>query len=288
MTRRFGLSAAVLLAAASLSSVFIYAVQAQTTGAAQSAATPRLSDGKPDLSGIWGNVGGGGGGAADKPDESGNLTVLTKGRPCHPSQAQCEPGINFERDAGVRQRMMANLPLYKPEFWEKVQYLDQHGNAEDPEFKCRPAGVPRMGPPNKIVQTLNELVFLYQNHNTFRVIRYGEHDPIYSVDQTWMGDPVARWDGDTLVIDSIGFTDESWLGWPGWFHSNNMHVIERMRRDGNTLTWQATVDDPDVLIKPWITDTRTLRLNPNPTAFLIEDLPCEERDFEHIVTKERG
>ena len=65
-----------------------------------------------------------------------------------------------------------------------------------------------------------------------------------------------------------------------------MHVVERMHRDGGTLTWQATVEDPDVLIKPWTMNARTLRLNPDPKAVLAESLPCVERDLSHLVTKE--
>jgi hypothetical protein len=59
-----------------------------------------------------------------------------------------------------------------------------------------------------------------------------------------------------------------WLAWAGWFHSNNMHVVERYTRTGKTLTWQATVEDPDVLIEPWTMDARTIQLNPNPKATL--------------------
>jgi hypothetical protein len=265
--------------------------QGRAGGAAQqNAPTPRTPDGHPDLSGMWG--GGGGGGGGDKPDEKGNLTVLFKQRPCSEQQkdlGNCAQAVNFERDSGVEQRMDP-IPMYKPEFWERVQYLDREGIKEDPTFHCKPAGVPRMGPPAKIVQTGTELIFLYQQANTFRVIPIDgrPHDPIKSQDTTWYGDAVGKWDGDTMVIDIVGFNDESWLGWPGWLHSNNMHVIEKYTRNGNTLTWQATVEDPDVLLAPFVTEPRTLRLNPNPKATLIEDLPCEERDSQHIVTHERG
>jgi hypothetical protein len=265
--------------------------QRRAGGAAQqNASTPRTPDGHPDLSGMWG--GGGGGGGGDKPDEKGNLTVLFKQRPCSEQQkdlGNCAQAVNFERDSGVEQRMDP-IPMYKPEFWDRVQYLDREGIKEDPTFHCKPAGVPRMGPPAKIVQTGTELIFLYQQGNTFRVIPIDgrPHDPIKSQDTTWYGDAVGKWEGDTMVIDIVGFNDESWLGWPGWLHSNNMHVIERYTRNGNTLTWQATVEDPDVLLAPFVTEARTLRLNPNPKATLIEDLPCEERDSQHIVTHERG
>jgi hypothetical protein len=171
-----------------------------------------------------------------------------------------------------------------------VQYLDREGIKEDPAFHCKPAGVPRMGPPAKIVQTPAELIFLYQQANTFRVIPIDgrPHDPIKSQDTTWYGDAVGKWEGETLVIDIVGFNDESWLGWPGWLHSNNMHVIERYTRTGNALRWEAIVEDPDTLLEPFRMDARTLRLNPDPKASFIEDLPCEERDAQHIVTHERG
>ena len=266
---------------------------ARVGGAAQqqNVPTPRTADGHPDLSGMWGG-GGGGGGGGDKPDEKGNLTVLFRQRPCSQQQkdlGNCEQAVNFERDSGVEQRMDP-IPMYKAEFWERVQYLDREGIKEDPTFHCKPAGVPRMGPPAKIVQTATELIFLYQQGNVFRVIPIDgrPHDPIKSQDTTWYGDAVGKWEGDTMVIDIVGFNDESWLGWPGWLHSNNMHVVERYTRNGNTLTWQSTVEDPDVLLAPFVTQPRTLRLNPNPKATLIEDLPCEERDSQHIVTHERG
>ena len=261
----------------------------QKPGAPADSATPRMPDGHPDLSGVWGGRGGGGG---PKPDEKGNLAVRTRQRPCSRAQianGTCEPAVNFERDSGLQQRL-EKAPLYKPGFWDQVQQLDRDGSGLDPIFLCKPAGVPRMGIPNKIVQTATELIMLYQSGNTFRVVPIDgrDHDPIRSQDTTWYGDAVGKWEGDTLVIDIVGFNDESWLGFPGWFHSNNMHVIERYTRKGDTLTWQATVEDPEVLMEPFVMDPRTVKRNPNQKLQLTEDLPCEERDLEHIVTKERG
>ena len=140
------------------------------------------------------------------------------------------------------------------------------------------------------MQTANEIIFLYQTHNTFRVIPIDgrAHDPIRSQDLTYYGDSVGTWDGDTLVIDSVGFTDESWLAWPGYFHTNNMRIVERLRREGNALIWQATVHDPEVLMEPWTMNPVRRTLNPDPKAMLVEDLPCEDRDAEHIATRERG
>ena len=170
-----------------------------------------------------------------------------------------------------------------------MQYLDREGIKEDPAFRCKPNGVPRMGPPQKIVQTPTELILLYQNGNTFRVVPIDgrPHDPIKSQDTTWYGDAIGKWDGDTMVIDVVGFNDESWLGWPGWMHSNNMHVIERFTRNGNTLRWEATVEDPDVLVQPWVMNPHDMTLNTAPNATIPEGLPCADYDSAVVVDKIR-
>ena len=88
-------------------------------------------------------------------------------------------------------------------------------------------------------------------------------------------------------MDVVGFNEETWLAWPGYFHTNKMRVTERLTRQGNTLRYQATADDPDVLMKPWLLDMRTLQLNTNPFT-QIEDPPCIESDSVNLTTKERG
>ena len=145
-----------------------------------------------------------------------------------------------------------------------------------------------MGAPVQIVQTPKQVVFLYQEKNTYRVIPTDDrpHDPTKSEDPTLMGDSVAHWEGDTLVIDVVGFNNVSWLEIPGYFHTEDLHVTERLRRDGNTLRYQATVEDPNVLLAPWVRNPVILRLNEDLTAALWEDPPCDERDLKHLVTRE--
>ena len=251
------------------------------TAAELNAPTPRLSDGKPDLSGRWGGGANFGGGAALKRfDENGNYHNLRNDRKASP--------VNQERDAGMSQRFFANVPLYKPEFWERVDHLDVNGNVEDTNFRCFPAGVPRMGAPLKIMATPTEIVFLYQARNTWRYVPLNRaHDPVNSRDQSYMGDSIGRWEGDTLVVDVEGFNEESWIGWPGYFHTNKMRVEERFRRQGNVIYYQVTVHDPDVLAEPWKMDERALRLNTNPMV-QVEDPPCVETDGANMYTKERG
>ena len=197
--------------------------------------------------------------------------------------------VNCERDSGMSQRFGPNFPIYKPQYWDKVDSLDVNGNVQDSNFHCMPAGVPRMGPPVRILQTARDVVFLYRERNSYRVIPIDgrPHDKINSEDQTYLGDSVGKWEGDTLVVDVVGFNEETWLAWPGYFHTNRMRVIERLTRDGNNLKYTVTVEDPDVLMQPWSPDARTLRLNTNPTT-QIEDPPCVESDSANLYTKERG
>jgi hypothetical protein len=245
------------------------------------AETPRLADGHPDLNGVWNGA---------------VASVFVKSDDPLAANLKARGGnlLNFERDGALLRRADPNKPIYKPQFWEKVRQLDQNGNEADPSYGCMPAGVPRIGPPAKIVQTEKELVFLYVNPpaegwgDQYRVIPTDgrKHTPLEDLDGTWKGESIGHWEGDTLVVDTIGFNDESWLDIGGYFHSENMHVIERLRRDGDTLTYQATVEDPDVLLKPWTMDARVLKLNPDPKATLAESLPCVEKDLSHLVTKE--
>jgi hypothetical protein len=145
-----------------------------------------------------------------------------------------------------------------------------------------------MGPPEKIVHTPKEVILLYGLRMT-RVVPIAGRPlpPVSEWVGLWNGVSRGRWEGDELVIETVDFNDETWLGWPGWFHSIDMKVTERLRREGNTLRWQATVEDP-FFLQPWVMAPRTVRLNPNPNAELDEDLPCFERDLQHMVTKERG
>jgi hypothetical protein len=251
------------------------------------AATPRTPNGKVDLSGMWASTSS----RAVVPDADGNIIVVNSSRPCHPGQ-ECKPAVNIERDPALTKRVLPgyNVPAYKPEFWDHVQHLDVNGNMLDTEPYCYPEGLPRMGAPDKIVQTDTEVILLYRRHNTFRVIPIDgrPHDPIRAVDLTWYGEAVGTWEGDTLVIDVVGFTGESWLDWAAYPHTNNMRVVERLRREGDTLIWQITVHDPEMLQKPWVMPTDRRSLNPDPQAVLQEDLPCDERDMVHMVTRERA
>jgi hypothetical protein len=226
------------------------------------APVPKLANGKPDLSGSWQAAGGG------QQGSGGDMF-----RRCTPFQTKnCMEWTNQSEDWVFMSatRLDQRQPLYKPEHWDKMIELDQWTNKYDPVMTCLPLGIPRQGPPARIFQTENDITMLYRGggdggggYAEFRMIPLDgkPHDPKRAAQYTYMGYTVGRWEGDTLVLDSIGFSDETWLGRGGFFHSDQMRVIEKFTRKGNEILYEVTVEDPEVLVKPWIMPSRTLRLS---------------------------
>jgi hypothetical protein len=249
---------------------------------AESKATPKRANGAPDFSGIWVPAPRRGTTTGLFSADTGRLTL--RGRTTSP--------VDFERDSGVRQRVVPReeRPWYKPQYWEQVRFNDVNGHsllAPDPDFLCMPPGVPRIGLPQEIVQTDTHMVFLYPLHLRRIYIDGRPHPPEEHWLGTWFGHSVGTWEGDTLVVSTVDFNGLEWLGWPGWLTSPDKRVTERIRRVGDTLTWEAEVTD-SVLMQPWKTGPQRRLLNTDPLAELEEPLPCVERDLPHMVTKERG
>jgi hypothetical protein len=266
-------------------------VVAQKAAPGAGAPTPRLANGKPDLSGNWAA-------SRDAFTETveGNEVINSfASRRCGPTQKDCLEHSNQSYDGEFTGRFDPNRPMYKPQYWDKVQELDYNTNFEDPTFLCQPAGVPRMGPPTKIAQTANEVIFLYAASDAatapadYRIIPTDgrKHDPVRARDVLFYGHSVGRWEGDTLVVDSVGFNDLTWLDRGGYFHSDNMRVLERFRREGNTVYYDVTVEDPDVLMQPWVKNTRQLTLNTDPSYYIHEQSPCKEIDLQNTSTRVR-
>jgi len=124
----------------------------------------------------------------------------------------------------------------------------------DPLQKCYLAGVPRttyLPHPLQIFQTKDEVVILSEYVHTWRWI------PLFALDrypgyESWMGDPRGRWEGDTLVVETVGFNGQTWLDHAGDFHSDALTVTERFTRTGeDVITYEATLDDPNVYTQPW-------------------------------------
>jgi len=264
---------------------------ARPVASAAQVPTPRTADGKPDLNGFWGaGPAAGEGEGAPGPFARGALSANAEGEFISPMNLRNGDISNLTNDGVIGRRSTNNLPLYKPQFWEKVEDLDYHGNQQDPFNSCMPPSVPRMGAPRRIVQTPTEIFLFYAiqfQRNDFRIVPIGARTRQPDRDGSWMGDPVARWDGDTLVIESIGFNPGSWFGPQGYLHGYEMKVTETLRRDGDRLIYNSTVDDPEYLQKPWQRDQVVLNRIATPGYRLEETPPCSDRDLEHQVGKQR-
>jgi hypothetical protein len=144
---------------------------------------------------------------------------------------------------------------------------------------CLPRGVPDViGEPYpiQIVQNSTEVVILYEAGEYFRVIPTDGRDHPKDLDPTWMGNSVGHWEGDTLVVDAIGFNDKVSVG--EYRHTTAYHVVERFQRTAyDTLKYSATIDDPNVFAAPW-TEVGTFTLHPE---WYLQEYICDENNQDY-------
>jgi hypothetical protein len=189
---------------------------------------PRMADGRPDLRGIWQTLGSAVWNLEDHPAELGVPA----------GQSVIEGG---------------SIPYLPAALAQRQQNLENR-LTEDPEANCYMVGVPRityMPYPFQIMQTPDQVTILYEYVHIFRNIYIDSEHPPGPI-QWWMGDSRAHWEGDTLVVDVIHFTDRTWLDRSGNFHSSDLHVVERYTPTGPDHLWyEATIEDPKVFSQPW-------------------------------------
>jgi hypothetical protein len=213
---------------------------------------PRTPDGKPDLSGVY-NFGGAGGGR-------GGRGGAAAGAPAAPAGPELKPGAEKFRvvrgptDAGGTADCM---PLVGPQGF----------------------GVPYQ---TQIVQNRDYVIVLHEYPGVFRIIpTNGAVHPV-DPDPTWMGDSVGKWEGDTLVVDTVGFNDKTEVS--GFKHTESLHMVERFSRPNyETLQYEATLEDPNVFVRPF-TVTRSFALRPDLNK--IDEFVCENnRDYSKFFDK---
>jgi hypothetical protein len=245
---------------------------AATMLCAQTPQLPRDADGHPDLNGTWDN---GSGIDFIHPQHEADGSICVSG--CAPPAAAAKSGAPPPPGA----RPPRNFPKYRPEFLAKVAQLDKNQLQFDPVLHCRSPGLPRIGPPDKIVQQHGQIVFLYDDvsGSFFRIVPTDGRPHRTDVDPSTLGDSIGHWEGDVLVVEANQFNDDSWLTDNGAFHSDGLTVTERLWREGNTLRYQAVATDPKVLLEPWKV-TRTAQLT---DVDLIEATPCIDKDLSHVV-----
>ena len=230
-------------------------------------AVPRDAGGKPDLTGVW-QAGNNQRGTWQQAN--GGLGVGGSGRT--PSGPVVQS--SSERPAGVEPAP------YQPWAATKVLEAFNRRGIDDPTGLCLPPGVPRtvmLGLyPQQFIQTPTHVVMLYEYMNAHRVIAMNATHPD-DVLPSYMGHAVGRWDGDTLVVDSIGFNDKTWLAGVGTFHTEALHVIERFTPvDKDQINYEVAIEDPSVLTKPWILRTTIMRRD----GTRLEENICAENNLD--------
>ena len=218
-----------------------------------SAPAPKAADGRPDLSGVW--------------------------------QAEGQEFF-FDLASGLKPGEVVMLPWAKALQQRRVDR--EHG--DDPLARCLPHGVPRVNTnglfPFKIIQTPGLVVILYEQLYLFRQVFLDGRKLAENPNPSWLGYSTGRWDGDTLVIETSGFNDQTWLdtsvGHPA---SEALHVIERFhRRNFGTLEVQATINDPKAYAKPWTSKIQkmNLQLDTDLMEFICNE---NEKDQTHMPAK---
>jgi hypothetical protein len=224
--------------------------------------TPRMSDGHPDLSGIWFS------GVIGRP------SAWSRTRPVR----IVEDPVPFKPEIAARFKAMSRAEI----------------EALDPTVNCLPRGVPgmfTMNPhPSELFTMPGTFIQLVEAGNQWRRIHTDKRPHPKYPDPLFNGNPSAWWEDDTLIIDSVGFDERTWVA-DAWPHSDELHVIERLRRPSkNYLEYQLTVEDPKILTKPWTSGWRQFTLAQDDDS-LLENYCTNEQNseqFRKIVDQEQA
>ena len=198
---------------------------------------PRAADGHPNLNGIWQAMNTANWNLEDHQAQSSLVLAL--------GAQGAEPG-------GLSVVEGRTIP-YLPDALAKRKENYQNRLTADPEIKCYLPGVPRatyMPYPFQIFQSAKEIAIAYEYDGAFRNIFL--KDPGPAPIDSWMGQSVGHWDGDTLVVDVTGLDERTWFDRAGDYHSDQLHVIERYTLHSPDVLWyEATIEDPKVFSHSW-------------------------------------
>jgi hypothetical protein len=245
------------------------AVPRTATGELNLAApTPRTADGKPDLSGVWQNMRG----PAGAPGGRGvaPLAVVPAG------------GIAVATFGNVGAGFKEGLPL-QPWAADLVKKRMADNSKDNPDAHCLPMGFMQFhNHPQfrKIIQTPGVVVIIYEANYGLRQIFMDGRRAAKDPEPWWYGYSLGKWDGDTLVVETTGFTDDLWLDVRGDPLTSAAKVTERFRRvNAGSLEIEITVDDPKAYIRPW-----TVKIDQRLADTELNEFICEDRDAPHYVS----
>jgi hypothetical protein len=263
--------------------------------------TPRLADGHPDLNGYWNGAPRAAGATAKKSPAGFGFVGGVFQRDSDGSIIY-DPSTEYNTESGAGRICQSddcqapNQPPYNAEWMAKVRKIaaTEFGGTTplDPVQDCRPLGVPRAGINGmQVVQTPQVITVLYEAapYSTFRLIYTDGRSHPKDLETTYWGHSTGHWEGDTLVVDTVGFNDDTWVGGGGAvgrtmytsIHSEQMHVTERWTRAGDVMTYEATVDDPVAFTKPWVIAPRRVQ-HAGPDEELVETI-CTANFKQHLV-----
>jgi hypothetical protein len=243
-----------------ISCLFLASIADAQTGKTQPA--PRTTDGKPDLTGVYQASPRRGGWDAEAPGD--------------------EPGVPAPRSA-VNINTTASDPIpFTPEARARAQENLNRRSIDDPTGHCIFAASPRITGvglfPVQFVQTPTQVVILYEYLSTIRVVPMGAKHP-EDMSPSYLGDSVGHWEGNTFVVDVVGFKPGGWLA-GGLVTSDALHLTERYTRvDRDQLNYEVTIEDPKVLTKPF-TQRTTLMLREGAR---LREYSCAENNMDPAV-----
>jgi hypothetical protein len=237
-----------------------------------SARTPRAADGKPSLSGLW-------------QTEAAPPEMLERLIPGATNGAGEEPLSQYF--INIFSDFTAEAAPIRPDAATLFQQRAKTFSNVSPLSHCLPEGMPlvEMAPaPYKIIQMPGLMVMLYERDTTFRQVYTDGRKLPEDPQPSWLGYSVGKWEGDSLVVDTIGFNDRGWLDARGHTHSESLHITERFHRlDVGHMEVQLTIDDPKTYTRPF---TVLLKQRLQADTDLLESYCAEnEKDATHVDSK---
>ena len=215
------------------------------------AGIPRIAGGKPDFNGIWQALGPAN---YDIERHIARPSMMIRKGPYGPLPAV--PLLRLGAVASVPGSMgivTGGAIPYKPDAEKKREENRENWLDRDPEIRCYLPGVPRatyMPFPFQIIQNQKQFFISYEYAGAYRDVLFKNPGPAET--DAWMGQSVGRWEGDTLVVDVTGLSDQTWFDRSGTHHSNQLHVVERYTMTTpNHIQYEATIEDPEVFTRPW-------------------------------------
>lgn len=272
---RFGIGTAVVIAA-------LWGTTRPVVG--QTPATyraPRTQDGQPNISGIWQAFNGANWNVEEHGTRASGLESMVGTYLSQPAGLGVVEGgqIPYKADALARRNKNYEMRLtYDP------KYSDPEDDTGDPEAKCYQGGIPRanyIGMAFQILQSPKIVLMAYEFAGTPRMVHLDPEkakSPMFYGQDTWMGQSLARWEGETLVVDVKNFSHKTWIDRAGNFIGQAALVQERYTRmDATHLRYEATITDPETFTRPWkMSMVLYQRIEPNMQLLEFQCIPFAE------------